>query len=248
MNPLLYSILTTVAYQNCFERSEDSPDGIAVFTSSRHSHQVAVIDDGTTLFFCSVANTRLLLAKFPAYATEDCLQIVHPAHDLTGHLHLLGCFFEAAATLPADSTAPAGTDLVALVKQRLGQQLYRSHLLTQWDNACAVTGLTDARLLRASHAKPWADATDAERLDPDNGLPLAVHLDALFDAGLISFSDAGAILLSPSLTAQAMAILGVTTDLHLRLPLSPQQCHYLAYHRKHIFISNVRHLVIKRES
>lgn len=239
MKPLLYSILTTVAYQNHFERSEDSQDGIAVFTSSRHSHQVAVIDNGTTLFFYSPSNARLLRKKFPDYATEDCLKIVHPAHDITGHLHLLGCFFEAAATLPADSvgTVPAGTDLVALAKQRLGQQLYRTRLLEKWNNACAVTGLTDTRLLRASHAKPWAHATDAERLDPANGFPLAVHLDALFDAGLVSFSDTGAILLSPSLTPQTMTILGVTADLRLRIPLSPQQRHYLAYHREHIFIT-----------
>lgn len=236
MNPLLYSTLTTVAYQNCFERSEDSPDGIAVFTSSRHNHQVAVADDGTALFFCSADNARQLRQMFPYHAAEDCLQIVHPANDLTGHLRLLGCFFDAAATLPADTTAPDGTDVTALVKQRLGQQLYRSHLLAQWDNICAVTGLTDSRLIRASHAKPWADATDTERLDPANGFPLAVHLDALFDTGLISFSDAGAILLSPSLTPQAMAILGITPDLRLRLPLSPEQRHYLAYHRGHIFI------------
>lgn len=39
-------------------------------------------------------------------------------------------------------------------------------------------------LLRASHAKPWKDSSDAEHLDVYNGLLLAVHLDALFDRGI----------------------------------------------------------------
>ena len=37
-------------------------------------------------------------------------------------------------------------------------------------------------LLRASHAKPWAKASDIERLDSFNGLLLSVHLDAMFDS------------------------------------------------------------------
>jgi putative restriction endonuclease len=40
--------------------------------------------------------------------------------------------------------------------------------------------------------KPWADcASDAERLDPFNGLLLAVHWDAVFDCGLVTFADDG---------------------------------------------------------
>lgn len=40
--------------------------------------------------------------------------------------------------------------------------------------------------------------------------PLAVNLDALFDEGLISFTDDGAILISPQLSEQSMRILAVT--------------------------------------
>ena len=39
-------------------------------------------------------------------------------------------------------------------------------------------------MLRASHSVPWAAcASDAERLDVHNGLLLAAHWDAAFDAG-----------------------------------------------------------------
>ena len=52
-----------------------------------------------------------------------------------------------------------------------------------------MTGLDVPELLRASHIKPWADCgTDAERLDVFNGLLLAPHLDAAFDAGFITIA------------------------------------------------------------
>lgn len=41
----------------------------------------------------------------------------------------------------------------------------------------------ETRLIRASHAKPWEEASDEERLDSANGFPLAVKLDAI-KAGL----------------------------------------------------------------
>jgi hypothetical protein len=52
---------------------------------------------------------------------------------------------------------------------------------------CALTGIALPELLVASHVKPWRDATDKERLDPANGLLLAVHADKLFDRHLLSF-------------------------------------------------------------
>jgi hypothetical protein len=39
-------------------------------------------------------------------------------------------------------------------------------------------------------------ASDAERLDPFNGLLLAVRWDAAFDCGLVTFADNGAVQLS----------------------------------------------------
>ena len=49
---------------------------------------------------------------------------------------------------------------------------------------------------RSSHIKPWCDSTNSERLNPENGLLLAAHIDALFDRGLISFEGGGSMLIS----------------------------------------------------
>jgi len=64
--------------------------------------------------------------------------------------------------------------------------------------------------LRASHIVPWAECTDAQRLDVHNGLLLSALWDAAFDRGLISFADDGTVLASPHLSQAARTALGVT--------------------------------------
>ena len=81
---------------------------------------------------------------------------------------------ELATALGPDST----TEREAVVKQRIGQQMFRNGLMTLWHGRCAISGLDVPELLRASHAKPWAAGTDEERLDFYNGLLLSANLDA----------------------------------------------------------------------
>ena len=112
---------------------------------------------------------------------------------------------------------PRTTEAERLVIQRVGQDVFREALLSYWGGCCAVTGVADPRLLRASHIKPWAKCdTDAERLDVYNGLLLAAHLDAAFDAGLISFDDEGAIIFSSHFAQGDRDALGVHGQLALR--------------------------------
>jgi predicted restriction endonuclease len=79
---------------------------------------------------------------------------------------------------------------VQLAKARVGQGLFRKRVMLL-DGACRVTGVTDARLLIASHIKPWRAATNAERVNGYNGVLLSPHVDALFDDHLITFDDDG---------------------------------------------------------
>lgn len=126
------------------------------------------------------------------------------------------------------------TERTAEVRQRIGQDVFREALFELWVGCCSVTGIKlPSALLRASHAKPWADASDDERLDPFNGLLLAVHLDALFDAGLVAFSDDGAMLVSPDLNAGARHTFGLSPGMRLQ-SISPGHLPYLQYHRHHI--------------
>jgi putative restriction endonuclease len=136
---------------------------------------------------------------------------------------------QALAALPtADSLS---TEVQRLVRQRVGQDRYRQAMLDYWGGACAVTGLTLAPALRASHAKPWADcSTDAERLDVFNGFLLSANLDALFDKFLISFRNDGALIVSSQLSDSDCQLLGVNMELSLRW-IAPGHAPYLAFHR-----------------
>ena len=106
-----------------------------------------------------------------------------------------------------------------------------------WLKHCAVTGLDQPELLRASHMKPWADCSDdSERLDPFNGLLLAVHWDAAFDKGLVTFEEDGTARLSEKLSKRACKLL-------IPDPFSPRRLthiraehqSYLDYHRKKVW-------------
>lgn len=145
---------------------------------------------------------------------------------------------EVASALEAvdKTTAPSPTtEVVAEVRRRVGQDLFREALLEFWQGRCAVTGLDAPELLRASHAKPWADATDSERLDVHNGFLLAVHFDALFDRGFLTFDNMGRGVWSPELPDSAFASLGLTTVAPTLRRVCASHQHYLTWHREHVF-------------
>ncbi|MBX3059741.1 MAG: HNH endonuclease [Anaerolineae bacterium] len=125
------------------------------------------------------------------------------------------------------------TEKDALISARNGQGGFRNDVLARWGNKCAVTGATTLDVIRASHIKPWRYSSNAERLDPDNGLPLIASLDALFDAGFIAFDTDGTILISPSLSKSERKIFNLD---NARLAKKPSHNNkYLAFHREEIF-------------
>ncbi|MBM3260276.1 MAG: HNH endonuclease [Candidatus Sericytochromatia bacterium] len=126
------------------------------------------------------------------------------------------------------------TEAEALVRQRRGQDLFRARLIQLWSGRCAVAGLAMPELLRASHAKPWKDATDAERLDPCNGLLLAAHLDAAFDQRLMAVAGDGRLLWSSLLGHEDRFRLGVTDGLRMD-GLTRGHLPFLANHRERCF-------------
>lgn len=130
---------------------------------------------------------------------------------------------------------PRATEAECLVIQRVGQDVFRAAVMDFWNSRCPLTGISHPRLLRASHMKPWADCDmDAERLDVHNGLLLAAHMDAAFDAGLITFSDDGGLIASPNLSAKDSEALrlDICAPLH---GLTENHLPYLAFHRQEVF-------------
>jgi putative restriction endonuclease len=130
---------------------------------------------------------------------------------------------------------PRQTEAERLVVQRVGQDVFRAGLLDYWDGCCAVTGLAVPELLRASHVKPWADCeTDAERLDVFNGLLLAPHLDAAFDAGFITAAEDGAVVVAEALGAADRKLLRLDGPLRVSR-FEDRHRPYLLWHRERVF-------------
>ena len=118
-----------------------------------------------------------------------------------------------------------------LLDARIGQGEFRKALIREWER-CAVTGCQLPQLLRASHIKPWKVASNRERLDRDNGLLLLASLDAAFENGFISFADSGKMIISPELTPETRALLGVVDATCLRTSPGENRQKYLNYHRR----------------
>ena len=154
----------------------------------------------------------------------------HDADDLDPDL-----LEQLKAELDEESLDLSVTESPTVVRQRIGQQRYRKALEQLWDGKCAVTGISEACLLRASHAKPWAECeTGRERLSEYNGFLLNVALDALFDKFLISFADDGSILLAPSLKPEELAAVGITPEMRIE-GIRSEHLPFLSYHRAQFY-------------
>lgn len=121
-----------------------------------------------------------------------------------------------------------------LVSARVGQGIFRAQVLQLWDNRCSVTHSVTGAAIRASHIKPWRYSTNEERLDPNNGFPLVASLDALFDAGLISFESSGTLIVSSVLSKSERQIFGLNSRSLIKTPTQKTTL-YLEYHRDCVF-------------
>jgi putative restriction endonuclease len=125
------------------------------------------------------------------------------------------------------------TTRVQLANARRGQGIFRSQV-SKLIGTCPLSGVSDVRFLRASHIKPWRVATNAERLDPYNGLMLAPHADHLFDCGWITFANDGSVLRSIYLPEDVWTCLRLNLRAGGR-PFGRPYHSYLEYHRAEIF-------------
>lgn len=128
------------------------------------------------------------------------------------------------------------TERESIIKSRVGQGSFRTALLQKYKNACIVTGISLKHLLIASHIKPWAVSTNAERLSTDNGLLLCANYDRLFDSGLITFNDNGKIIVSRYVDEENKKRLNISGELTARAEFTVETRRNLEYHRDIVFL------------
>jgi len=249
MNILQRTLIEKSGHENGFEHSLSRVDDQVVLGSARHSAQLAILlkGDNYLLEVNSTINSLQseLIRSFVAIQFKDG-KFVIPNHDMLAQfLRRVASLAQALPNQAASdyelkvqkelanfsSNTTNGTEIERMVRQRIGQNTFRNAMMDYWGGACALTGITVSEILRASHAKPWADCNnDAERLDVFNGFLLSANLDALFDRCLISFDDTGKIIISTRLSLDQCNTLSLNADLCLRW-ISREHLFYLHYHR-----------------
>lgn len=138
----------------------------------------------------------------------------------------------------SDATLPE-THRLAIVTARRGQGLFK-HNVMRIEQRCRITKVDRVEHLRASHCKPWRDASNEERLDGENGLLLTPNVDHLFDRGFISFEDDGEVLVSPVAHRQSLERMGLSTRSGLTVGgFTEGQRRYLAFHRENVFLESL---------
>jgi putative restriction endonuclease len=237
--------LQRLTEDNGFGLSQGEADGWVRFTGLAIPHTLYVARTAEGRWLVGMAHAGVMEAVTSerpgeavprpdggtAVSVEDLGPMIRRMAQLARSLPtaLLDTFIEETRDLPRS------TEAERLVVQRVGQNTFRSGLVDFWDACCPLTGISHGSLLRASHIKPWADCdTDAERLEVYNGLLLAAHLDAAFDAGLISFELDGSLLVSPALVTEDVDRLGLR-DLPLLRGLQARHEAFLSYHREFVF-------------
>lgn len=143
--------------------------------------------------------------------------------------------------IPDDFT---GETRQVLTTQRIKQHFFRRAVLSSYRGRCCMSGLSDTRLLIASHIVPWS-ADKANRLNPSNGLCLSAIHDRAFDKGLISLTEDWRVLLSNELRQREDAFVKAVF-----LPLENQPIEmpekfkpndqFMSHHRASVFLDGAR--------
>ena len=198
---------------------------VASFQSDSDSRQIKAFDDRELLAFDGLTEDN-----GSTYATfRSRIPVAALATRQTAHSTLSRDIRAVLSRKQIDATSKE-----ALIDARIGQGMFRTAVLKIWGGRCAVTGCRTLAAVRASHIKPWRDSTDEERPDPRNGMPLVATLDALFDAGLISFSDIGDLLVAPEIAAEERTRLDLNRQ-RLLCVVPAEMGDYLAHHRNKVF-------------
>ena len=249
LTPVVITRLEKAATDNGFDLELEHTSDWLSFGSSQTSIRIWLTAKGESRFLAAMSRSDVLKGLddlgvvftdlLPSGAVGALV-----VSDIAALHRLLRRAFQLSRTLPdgllhvfeaETANLPRTTEAERLVVQRVGQDIFRRGLLEYWDGRCAITGLDVPDLLRASHIKPWADCdTDAERLDVFNGLLLAPHLDAAFDAGFITVVEDGTLVISDSLPSGARSAFGLNGPLRIH-GLHRAHQRYLPWHRSRIF-------------
>ena len=99
---------------------------------------------------------------------------------------LKGVEFEQSLDIDLNNL-PVGGERIQEVKRRINQVFFRDTILASYEGKCCITGISNDKLLEASHIVGWTK-DEANRTNPQNGLCLNVLFHRAYDENLIGIS------------------------------------------------------------
>ena len=132
-----------------------------------------------------------------------------------------------------------GEDRTTQTTTRVGQNFFRTAVLSAYNGRCCITGLSLPALLVASHIIPWRHDS-ANRVNPRNGLLLSALHDKAFDSGFITIRDNMTVQVSRKQNATNDQFFSESIGYYDGKPISvPEKFtpgrEFLSYHREYIF-------------
>ncbi|MDD2774555.1 MAG: HNH endonuclease [Gallionella sp.] len=129
-----------------------------------------------------------------------------------------------------------------MTTQRVKQAFFRRAVLSSYQGRCCMSGLSEPKLLIASHIVPWSKHKE-HRLNPRNGLCLSALHDKAFDGGLLTLTDDFRILISKALSQRKesfieqvlLPLAGKVITMPERFAPAPA---FIAQHRAEIFLDD----------
>lgn len=170
-----------------------TPSAVAMKLSNFASLDPAITNSGRSGLSGASAQDREIWAEFNA----DWETLATECATLRESLRAESV---ANASEASDDEDPNDADYSVVDKRaaaliRVKQSFFRRAVLISYEGRCCMSGVSDARLLVASHIVPWA-ADRSNRLNPRNGLCLSAIHDKAFDRGLIGLSDDCRVIVS----------------------------------------------------
>lgn len=210
-----------------------TPSAVAMKLVNFASLDPEIVNSGRTGLGNASAMDRLIWEKFQRNWDAEISNATEELSEVTG---LKAEALDDELPLPEDTTRKAEVEL------RKKQHLFRRMVISSYTGTCCMSGLSEPRLLVASHIMPWNKSTE-NRLNPRNGLCLSALHDKAFDRGLITVTPDFSIAVSSEINRlhNDRFVQETLVACHGKNIVLPEKFHpapeLLAWHNQNVFLS-----------
>lgn len=215
------------------EKIGRTPSAVAMKLVNFASLDPEIVNSGRTGLGNASAMDRQVWEKFQKNWDSEISRAVD---DLGAIAEATSPIIEEEIPLPVDTTRKTEVEV------RKKQYIFRRMVLSSYAGVCCISGLSEPRLLVASHIVPWKDDTE-NRLNPKNGLCLSVLHDKAYDRGLLTVLPDFTIAVSPELKRlrndsfiQEALVTCHGNKIHLPEKFHPDPM-LLDWHSRNVFVS-----------